>query len=459
MPDKNFWSRREFVKTTAAAAAGAVMGNVTGAPAPAGLKSPNDTVGVGLIGVGVRGIQLLGDVLKVPNVQIRAICDVYDGHTQRAVKACQNEKVQTTKDYRRVLDSKDIDVVVIATPDHWHSEMTVDAAAAGKDMYVEKCMTRTIPEAKAIVKAIKSNRRVLQLGHQGRSNPIYKRAKEIVDAGELGKITLVQTYTYRNGDQPQWRWYSSYSNFQLPADATPEHIDWERFLGRAPKRPFSVRRFFHWRCYWDYGTGIAGDLLTHQMDGVNSVLKMGIPHSCVAAGNIAYWKDDREVPDHWHAIYEYPDRDLTITYSCEFNNQRYGLGINLLGKDGTMEISSGLRFYAEPGTAKYKELAEKIKKENAESKAAAGTPADRPVYAVRPSDVPTQSSHMENFIECARTRGRTRCNEDDGFEEAVTAIMSVIAYQQKRQVFWDPARQEVVFEEPAARKMATKSQS
>jgi len=385
----------------------------------------------------------------MPGTRVRGICDLYTGHMERALKVADDPTVKSYKDYRYLLDDKDIDAVIISTPDFWHAKMTCDAAEAGKDVYVEKCMTRTIPEAKEIVKTVKKNKRILQLGHQGRSNPLHWRAKEIVESGVLGKINVIRITMYRNSNIGGWRFYSDYSNAVTPPDADPQHIEWDRFLGNAPKIPFNERRFFHWRCYWDYGTGLAGDLMSHKFDDANLIVGLGFPKTCVASGGIYYWDDDREVPDVWHALLEYPEKGIAVPFGTMFVNEYYGEKVEIMGKNGTIDIgSNGLNLYLEPYTDKNKEILNKLAKEKREMGERIRRPADIPVHTytgdryLYPAGSPTL--HMQNFIDCVRTRQRPRCNEDDGLEEAVACIMSVIAFKEKRQVTWDNDMQEVV---------------
>jgi len=440
-------TRRRFFKKGALGTAGIALASTFGAPTVRATPNPSDVIGIGIIGVGVRGIEHLRDIMRIPDAQIRGICDIYTGHMERALKTINDPNVKTYSDYRNLLENRDIDAVIVATPDHLHAKMTIDAAEAGKDIYVEKCLTRTISEAKAIVKAVKRNKIVFQLGHQGRSSPSNARAKEIYNSGILGPVTMVRISTFRNSEIAQWRWYSNYSNFNVPSDADPEHIDWNKFLGDAPKRAFNLRRFFHWRCYWDYGTGIAGDLLSHQWDAVNDIMEVGIAKTCVASGGIYYWDDDREAPDVWNVIYEYPDKNLAITYSCEFQNSHYGSELQLFGKNATLEGGRGLRVFLEPYGERNREMLKKLMEQQKGEKAEAlrrGRGETIPIYTYTGEPGLYFTSHMQNFINCVRSREKPRCHIDAAFEEAVTAIMSVIAYKEKRQVTWDPVRQEVV---------------
>ncbi len=442
----NTWiTRRKFIEKSALGIAGLSLAGTSAARG----ANPSDMVGIGIIGVGTKGHRHLKEVLKIPGVKVRGICDLYTGHTERALKIAGDPNLKTYKDYRRLLEDKDIDAVIIATPDFWHAKMTIDAADAGKDIYVEKCMSRTIPEAKAMVKAVKENKRILQLGHQGRSNPLHRKAKELVESGAIGKVCVVRITMYRNSTIGGWRFYSDYSNAVTPSDADEKHIDWKRFLGDLPYKPFSERRFFHWRCYWDYGTGLAGDLLSHKYDDANLICSLGIPGTCVASGGIHYWKDDREVPDVLHALYEYPDKGISITFGTMFVNQYYGETIQIMGKDGTIDIGrNGLRMFLESYTEENKAILKKLADERKAKGEKFVRPTDIPVYTYTTdkSEYPKsrQAMHMENFVDCIRTRQKPRCSEDEGLEEAVTSVMSVIAFKEKRQVAWDKSKQEVV---------------
>jgi predicted dehydrogenase len=349
-----------------------------------------------------------------------------------------NPGVTGHSDYRRLLDSKDIDAVVIATPDHWHAQMTVDAAEAGKDVYVEKGMTRTVEEAEAIVSAVKRNRRVLQLGHQRSSDPVTWKAKKLFESGKTGQVSLVKITRYRNSRGGEW-------NYPIPADGVPPRVDWFNFLGGAPARPFDADRFFRWRKYWDYGTGISGDLLSHEWNAANLVLGLGIPNSCVASGGVYFWNDGREVPDVLHALFEYPDRNLSVCFSCTFSNSRCGeeRETHIFGRDATIRLSKGLELFLEPHGVNRDEI-ERARADRRRAGEKVGDHDEIPVLGTTRDELPPMTSHLQNFIDCVRSRERTRCNEDDGFEEAVTLVMSVLAYRERRMVRWNPVSRRLV---------------
>lgn len=413
--------RREFIKTAT------VAGAMTNSPAVlAAGRSPNDTIGVAVLGVGTRGIYLLEQFQDCPKTEIRAISDLYTPNVKRAVETAKNKNLRFEKEWRKAIESKDIDAVVVATPDFWHAKMTVAAAQLGKDVYTEKGLCRTLDEAKQMRKALVENKSVFQLGHHQNSEAPFIKGREIYSSGRLGKVPLVRTYIDRTSSYPEWQFYTAYNINQRPADASAQTIDWDRFLGdAAPKRPFDVERFFRWRCWWDYGTGIAGDLMSHQWDGVNCVMGMGIPEAVITQGGLYWWKNDREVPDMWHVMFDYPSKDLAVQFNCTFHNRHMGTNTFFLGRDATLEVHSP---WCRVHGAEWK-LENQGRKE--------------PDYEMKRGEMEV-TSHMRDFIDCMRSRAETRCGVQRAWEEAVTIVMSVESFRRERKVKWDPAREAIV---------------
>ncbi len=485
MTDKNRVSRRNFLKNSAKGTAGLVfaggMSTFAARRKFTSKNSPNDTIGIGIIGPGGRGRSLLSSIgflhpdakkrrsrrmetrsgvsedFELPNLELRGVCDVYEGNLNRTMEIAKESGSRATayRDYRKLLENKDIDVVIIATPDHWHAPVGIDAANAGKDIYVEKCMTHKIQETKDLVKAIKINKRILQLGHQGRQSEIHNKAKEIIEQGTLGKITLVQTHTNRNTPNGAWV-------YDIPDDASTETVDWGKFLGNAPWREFDARRVFRWRLWWDYGTGLAGDLMTHEWDGVDHILGLGIPHSVVSSGGIYYFKDGRDVPDVWQVNMEYPERDLTVTYNATLANSQ-GRGKLIMGSDATMNLTGGLNVYVDKNSKRYAEQirngelkllnpmlafqAESGRKLETITSATEKWTIDKGLlytFTEEGQIVNTTMLHLKEFLDCTRTRRKTSCNEDVGFNEAITAHMATQSYLQGRKITWDPVRKDIV---------------
>ena len=432
-------SRRQFVQSAAVASA------VSGAPAVWAKQNPGKVIGVASIGVGTKGYRNLVAAQDVPNTEIRVICDLYDGNIERAKKLCTNPNVRVIKEWERVLEQPDIDAVIISTPDFWHAPMTIKAAEAGKDIYVEKGWCVTLQEAKDMRRAVKTNNVVMQLGHHYNSSATYHRAREIFRSGVLGKVPMVRTFIDRTGTVPQWIFYTDYNISKAPEDAGPSTIDWDRFLDNAPKRDFDINRFFTWRRFWDYGTGLAGDLMSHLWDGVNMVMGMGIPETMVTQGGIYFWQDDREVPDMWHTIMDYPKQDLAISFGACTHSVHVGEMTHILGREKTLEVSPQFcRVYDgewKPEARQKKAKAQDMASQLGLQRQDAVIPPD---YSMdRNSDI-EPTSHMHNFLDCVRTRALPRCGVDRAFEEAATIVMSIEAFKRNAKVRWDAEREEIV---------------
>ncbi|MGE5813753.1 MAG: Gfo/Idh/MocA family protein, partial [Acidobacteriota bacterium] len=289
-------NRRDFMTSSLMIGAGAAAFTRTGF---ARQQPPGDRITVGLIGSGARGQELLQGAAQVPGVEMVAVCDAYTGRVERA-RARTGGRATAYADYRQILDNKDIDAVIVATPDHWHLKMVVDALNAGKDVYVEKPLTYAVEEGGKIADAVRRTGRILQVGSQGISSATVARARELIRAGKLGQITMVRASYNRNTAEGAWL-------YPIPPDASERTVDWERFLGSAPKRPFSLERFFRWRCYWDYSGGIPTDLFVHLATTIHHVMDAKMPRHVFASGELYRWKESRDVPDTVNAVLVYPE--------------------------------------------------------------------------------------------------------------------------------------------------------
>jgi len=434
MPDPTLPHRRTFLAATLA-----------GAPRLWSQPGPKEPIGVGIIGVGLRGKRLLSWVQQAPGAQVCIIADLYDANLRKAQDLCMNRKVRLTKQWERVIEDPSVQAGGIATPDFWHAPMVIAAAKAGKHIYVEKGWCLKLSEAKAKPQAVKDNKVVMQLGHHYNSWPTYVRAKEIFASGVLGKGTLVRTCYDGGGPYPHWKFYGNdYDTHTVPADATPEHIDWERFIRNAPRRPFSAERVFTWRCYWDYSTGLAGDVMSHMWDAVNMIMGLGIPEMVSAQGGLYIWKQEREVPDVWNATFEYPAKDVAVTFSSTTSNLHNFRYAQFLGYEKTLAVND---HYCRLYDGEWKPAhAERLKAAQQDAAKIGLQPLDaavRPEYSMKPGELKV-STHMEDFLDSIRTGARPRCDVDRAFEEAATICMSVEAYRRRRTVRWDAAREEIV---------------
>jgi predicted dehydrogenase len=435
---KNQVGRRQFFQSAAAVAA---------APVLQARKGANDRIGVAMVGVGTRGIYLLEQMQECPNTEIRVICDLYDSNLERAQKTAFNKKAVAMKEWEKAVTSPDVDAVVIATPDFWHAPMAIRAAQNKKHVYVEKGLCRTLEEAKGIRQAVRDNGVTLQLGHHQNSVPSYIKAREIFQSGKLGKTCLARTYIDRTNPWPEWQFYTRYDNQVLPADANPQTVDWDRFqMNSSVKTKFDPERFFRWRCWWEYGTGIAGDLMSHQWDGVNMVVGMGVPQAVQTMGGLYFWKEDREVPDQWHVLFEYPRLEMNVTFGCTFHNRHHGTNTYIFGRDATIEVAEGeCRLYGAEWKPDYRDKLRAATKKAAELglDPAIGAALVVPEYAWKAGE-DRVTSHQRNWIDSIRGEDKPRCGMDRAWEEAVAIVMSVESYFKERKVKWDPVNELIV---------------
>ncbi len=418
------WTRRQFLRTTGAAAA-----TLTAAPALVAAAPPGGTIGVGCIGLGTRGGDLINAVVHVPGVKVVAVCDVYGPHRQKGIERSRNAEVKAYVDYRELLADPRVDAVVIATPDHWHCHMVLDAVQAGKDIYCEKGLSRTLEEALRMRNALRDSRVVFQLGHQARQSTAALQARELIRQGILGPVTLVRTGRFMSSEpeHPMWRWYGYYLQWERPDPAqVVQDLDWDLWLGPAPRIPWNERHFWHWRCYWAYGTGQAGDLLSHELDFVQYLLGHGIPDSCSCTGLNALLKDDREVPDTWVANYQFENLGRTVTFTGSMNTNA-GQPVEICGKQAILRFD-GIAHDVNSFT---------ITPEGYNRR------TDLPQGYER-GKTPQQPNHLVDFFNCVRSRGMPKCGPDEAFIETATFLMSVESFRCQRMVRWDPVGEAIV---------------
>jgi predicted dehydrogenase len=420
-------SRRNFLALSTAAA--------VSAPAIIrGADLTKEPVRIGHIGLGTRGWDLIRYTGAIPEAKVVALCDVYAPHLARGLEACGNPEAKQYKDYHDLLADPKVEAVVIATPDHWHEKMVLDAVAAGKAIYCEKGLTTSIAAAKRMRAAVKQKNTVFQLGHQGRQLPATAEAGRLIKEGKIGPLTVINTGRFFNGtkEKAPWRWYGYYSQWQRPdPKEVLKQLDWTKWLGAAPKIEFNERHFWHWRCYNAYGTGQAGDLLSHEMDHVQTVLGWGIPDTCVTSGLNAYYQDDRQVPDTWISAYRFEKQACSVTFEGCMNSKREQPP-EYIGRDGRI-IFNGIgqdanRFWVYPDGPAFPHMGKMPQ---------ATYEYDRAKGAKWPG-------HMDDFLTCVRTGGRPKCNIDEAFIEVATLLMSTEAYRLKREVRWDPKKEEIV---------------
>jgi predicted dehydrogenase len=329
-------NRREFIKqsTVTSTAAGFALRANASTFAYDRDDSPNERINIGFLGTGARAHDVMSDVLRMPGFEVVAVCDAYQGRITRAVERTGGRAI-VYKDHRELLATPGIDAVYIGTPDHLHKEHAIAAVEAGKDVYIEKPLSYTVNDGVEIIAAVKKTGRILQVGSQNVSSPLQSKAKDIIASGRLGQITMIRSTTNRNTAGGAWI-------YPIPPDANPETVNWGMFLGNAPKKPFSLERFFRWRCYKDYSGGIATDLYVHTMTTIHYIMGVKAPNYVVATGELYRWKESRDVPDTLNAIIQYPE-GFTVNLSATFNNQSAGgRSIEILGTKGTLSLGREL---------------------------------------------------------------------------------------------------------------------
>lgn len=376
----------------------------------------NEKLNLGVIGVGDRGRHDMSLFLNHPEVRVSAVCDIYGAHIDAAKQTVADAK--SFGDHRQLLDVKEIDAVLIAVPDHWHSRIAIDALNSGRDVYVEKPLTRTIEEGPFIVKAARENNRVCQVGMQQRSAKHYLTAKEkYFDSGKIGTVTLARTWWYGNS----WHLRKAPASFQTkPAD-----LDWNRFLEPVKWRDWDPQQYYNWRAYLDFGGGQVTDLFTHWIDVVHMFMGKDVPSSASAAGGVYYYQDGRTAPDTINVLLQYPGpKEFTATFEATLVPSIKGEAIEICGTDGRLWIDRSRYEYYPVGA---KQPAEVV-------------PAEV-IQGVRDS---LTQDHVNNFLECVKTRNRPNGDVLIGHRSAQASHLGNIAYEQKRRIDFDPQREEIL---------------
>ncbi|MBT8299520.1 MAG: Gfo/Idh/MocA family oxidoreductase [Maribacter sp.] len=408
----------------------------------------NDQINVGLIGSGIQGIYDTTAALKVNGVKLVAVCDLYTGRLDRA-KELWGADISVTRDYRQLLDRKDIDAVIVATPDHWHKKITIDAMKAGKAVYCEKPMVQKWEEGLAIITAQKSTGKICQIGSQGMSSLGNEKAKELYEEGAIGEIVMLDFYNDRYSAEGAWQ-------YPIPPDANPETIDFDTFLGNAPKTPYDLKRFFRWRNYQDYGTGVAGDLFVHAFSSLNHIISSTGPTRAFATGGLRYWKDGRDVPDVSITLYDYPQTNTHSAFNAAFRiNFIAGSGgsggFKLIGTEGEMEVGQNSvklvrsKLGMIPGgysmIAYTEATQEKIRQayaaQNLDSRASSLNVGET-TWAAPKDYKGGHYDHFYNFFQSIRHNTKTIQDPTFGLRAAGAALLANESYYQNKPVGWNP---------------------
>ena len=437
-------TRRDFLKTVGGAAATAPVVLRAQTSAPSQALSSNDRLRFAAIGVGIRGQQDVLSALRTPGIELVAVADVYDGRLTLARERWGNQ-LFTTRDYREVLARRDVDAVLIAAPDHWHTQMAVDAMHAGKDVYVEKPMVQQLDEGPRIIETARQTNRILQVGSQHPSSIVYGKARELYRAGAIGELNLVEAWINRNSSMGAWQ-------YSIPPDASPQTIDWDRFLGHAPKRPFDPVRLFRWRNYRDYGTGIPGDLFVHLFTGIHFVLDALGPTRAIASGGLRKWSDGRDVPDVMLALYDYPKTASHPAFTLSLKvNFAEGAGdayvFRFVGPEGVLTIGdNSVTLSRRPAAREPGQTADSFAKATQDTymKEYRTKYPDRPELQPRadetyaaPQRYNSTEDHFRNFFDAVRTRRPVVEDAAFGLRAAGPALLANLSYFESRAIGWN----------------------
>ena len=445
------FNRRNFLKAAGVTTAGSLAASKLYAlKVPYGEGRPiaaNDNIHLALVGAGGQGQGDTKTAIEVPGVKLVAVADCYQGRLDHS-KELWGKDIFTTKDYREILARKDVDAVLVATPDHWHKQASIDALKAGKDVYCEKPMIHLYEDGPAMIEAARSTGRILQVGSQRVSSQIYIKAKELLAAGAIGQLNMVTARWDRNSSIGAW-------NYTVPDDASTQTCDWPQFLGTAPKIPWNPEHFFQWRKWKAYGSGVAGDLFVHLFSGTHFITGSKGPTRAVASGALRFWKDGRDVPDVMLGIFDYPE-GFNLSLRVNFvDGGEESEGLVFAGSEGTMEISSkGVKVDRAPrekGPGKSLESFTEAMQARLESAYKQKYPPEHTgkVFMGEDKYVPPRGysdsyDHFHNFFDAVRSRQPVVEDAVFGFRAAGAALLSKLSYERDAVVHWDPEAMKLV---------------
>jgi predicted dehydrogenase len=446
-------NRRSFLRAAGAASAGTMLAPRLHAlaameDAPAKPVAANDHIQIALIGAGWQGQGDTAHAVQVPGVKLVAVADCYNGRLEHS-KELWGQDVFTTRDYNEILARKDIDAVIIGTPDHWHKNASCDAMKAGKDVYCEKPMIHLYSDGPEMIETARATKQIIQVGSQRVSSIVYAKAKELLEAGSIGELNLVTARWDRNSSLGAW-------NYTIPLDASTETCDWPRFEGTAPKIPWNPEHFFQWRKWKAYGSGVAGDLFVHLFSGTHFITGSHGPTRGMATGGLRFWKDGRDVPDVMLGLFDYRE-GFNLSLHVNFvDGGEESEGLVFTGSEGTMEI--GPNFVSvtrvprekDPGLAigSYTDAMQK----EITAKHLLKYPVEHPEGAppvgfekyVAPDGYSDSYDHFKNFFASVRSRKPVVEDAVFGFRAAGAALLSNLSYERDAIVHWDPDTMKLV---------------
>lgn len=458
-------NRRQFIRNMGASVASLAVGSTVQAGSQTQRQilqssirvSANDRIRIGLIGAGIIGHFDTDTALKIPGVEMVAACDLYTGRIE-AAKEKWGKDIFTTRDYRELLSRKDIDAVLICTPDHWHQRIAIDAMKAGKHVYCEKPMVQKIEQGYGIIETQKQTGKVFQVGSQRASAASILEAKKLLKAGAIGELTFVEAFCDRTDSRGAWQ-------YSIPRDASPETIDFNTFLGNAPKVPFDPVRFFRWRNYSDYGTGAAGDLIVHLLTGIHVITDSLGPNKIFSLADLKLWKDGRDAFDVVNALMQYPKTKahnafhVSTRVNLADGEGKGGFGIKLVGTEGVIDIGwneftyKTLKRSSAPGFGGYdsfESFSAEGKKEY-EKWYATTYGSDMGGYKISeekrfdpPKGYDDRLDHLIVFFNAIRTGSPIVEDASFGLRAAAPSIACNLSATQNRPITWDPLNMKLI---------------
>lgn len=421
----------------------------------------NDKICVASIGVGGMGMGNARYAVSIPGVELVAACDLYESRLARARELFGNQ-IATTRDYREILARRDVDAVIVSTPDHWHSQITIEALNAGKDVFCEKPMVQKLEQGKPVIEAQERTGRIVQIGSQYATNILFHQVNELIRSGALGELSFVEAFIDGNTAIAGWL-------YSIPPDASAATIDWERFLGNAPKRPFDPVRFFRWRLFRDYGTCLGGDLFVHLLSGIHVATGALGPTRVSATGGLRFWKDGRDAPDVLIGMLDYPRTDAHPAFNVMLRGHFKTGGLpgssfifRFVGSEGQAVITGASSLViskvppeSEPGyiidsfsKATQDKFLEGYRKAYPSSRA--GVRAQRPVNEERrslPKGYDAHREHQRSFYAAVRSRKRPLQDAVFGFRTAGPSLLCNKSQAEQREFRWDPVSMTVPSQE------------
>ncbi len=466
MPSYHSNSRRKFLQQLGGTSLLLTAGSLAGLAAEEKAEeriiqyekriAANDKINIAVIGMGIMGNHDVATALKVPGVKLVAACDLYKGRLERA-KEVYGKDIFTTRDYREILERKDVDAVIIATNDYWHARISTDAMNMGKAVYCEKPMVHKFSEGLQVIETQQRTKKTMQVGSQRVSSIAFAKARELFKAGEIGQLSCIEAFTDRQSALGAWE-------YTMPTDEGPQTVDWDRYVAGMPKQPYDAKKFFWWRNYKDFGTGVAGDLFVHLFSGIHAITGSKGPEKIFASGQLCYWKDGRDVPDVMCGIMQYPETPelpaFQVVLRVNFISGQGETGTTkFIGSEGVMDMSDNRFTITHHKMAKAHGIGgwdsldtypqamqdELLKaynqKYSQEDQRETSLP---PITYKAPDGFDEHLEHFTNFFEGVRTGKPVVEDPVFGFRAAAPCLAANESYFQKKIIHWDPVNMKLV---------------